>query len=240
MRRSKSNQLEQQGANRLVVVLRLTHILEVVGEVGVNRVGSPTVPEFRSFGTRHCASSEGFLATFTPGKVLGEDVAWRIFSAYCFHLGFIQIPQVTAEKLQPGRVAQRTLDTRVVPIGFLPKETKDTLYSVWSLRPPKVPRGSSSTELGIRGILRWNIPRELMILAAFDTRARSAGILEASNPTEEVLWQDRNTDQGEPRQKFLTSFFAKRPIPLQHTQGYRAHYKRNHTRKEFRHEYSFE
>jgi hypothetical protein len=129
---------------------------------------------------------------------LCEEVAWRIDFAYWFSAGVIQVPQVTAEKLQPGR--ESCSDT-----GYQSEERKVPTFRSFSIVacpqvPPIVPRGSSSTELDTRRHQCRTMRRDLMILATTPTLVRTPWILgslvqdwnPAPNPAEEALRQGRN------------------------------------------------
>jgi len=171
---------------------RLTHILEISGPIGMFVVTPPGIPspkrpsllfyrqsppstwEWRSPGTLFLDSvltRRGSIEPPSSEGVLTEEVAWRIFSAYCFGLGFIHIRGITAEKLQSGSPHERTMATKVFRnphYSSLLREGEWRSTNPYSNRPIAegiVPRGNSSTELAMRRILKPGIRRELMILA---------------------------------------------------------------------------
>jgi len=83
--------------------VKLAHILEVFREVGVFSITFPRIPPSpsfsllsRSFGTDQCASSEGFLVTFTPqGRKLGGfKFPFGYYPGFLFG-GFIHIPLIS-------------------------------------------------------------------------------------------------------------------------------------------------
>jgi hypothetical protein len=70
----------------------LAYIFQVIREIGMNPVSSPGVPGlppfFWSFGADHCASSEGFLVTFTPEGTKVIFCGYSLISEYflnCLH-----------------------------------------------------------------------------------------------------------------------------------------------------------
>jgi hypothetical protein len=176
----------------------LLDILEIICPVGMLSVTHPGVPLAEavselstwSFGADHCASSEGFLVTFTPtpGGFLIENEAWRIFSAYCFCEGFIQIRppsgcSPTDKAKYPSTVTCRNTS--------LPREVVRGGGNTGKQGPEvSNPRRESYSKNPER-----NIRRELMILAPETVRfLQGEGILVALNPTDEGrIGTGRNT-----------------------------------------------
>lgn len=156
-------------------------------------IRSSCVPGSRSFGPLPGPSSEGFLDTFTPGKgsiVIFCDYSFS--SEDCSEDGFIHILQVTAEKLQSGRVNFQEhayqSEEREVP-------TSQSFSIVGVPEETQVPRGSSSTELNLRRIqskepsFGRRMRHNLMMTAP-------RGILVAENPTEDGrIGTGRNTHE---------------------------------------------
>jgi hypothetical protein len=76
---SLGTQRRETGRQNAAEENTLTNIFEIIGKVGMRMVCPSAIPasplpffvsSSRSFGASHCASSEGFLATFTPGAVV--------------------------------------------------------------------------------------------------------------------------------------------------------------------------
>ena len=159
----------------------LSNISEVVREIRVKVVTPPCVPGFRSFGPIPRASSEGFLDTFTPGRVR-VTFDYRLFSEY-FGYGF----HLSRNGLRPSLEPDES--------GRSPSQRTN--------------HASQGTRNGIRDQPRldvipwpfyWGEALRLNVM-----NSSSMGILESLNPTDEALRKGRNTKESRTRGDYLSS-----------------------------------
>jgi len=182
----------------------LAHILEIGTPIGMLAVTPPGIPlaeasllgSFsRSFDPIPEVSSEGFLVSFTPWGFWKSSVYdfWLFSEEFCN--GVIQVPRITAEKLQQGRVS--TEDHGYQIRLTLPSQGKEFNPCSIVTGPgflTTVPMGSSSTEPETRRLQR-GLPRGPVVVDLMTTRT-PPGILESLNPTDETLRKGRNTKIG--------------------------------------------
>jgi hypothetical protein len=156
---------------------------------------------FRSFGADQCASSEGFLVTFTPEtrriRIFPLDFLSEYLSeVHCFHHCFFENKE---QRKNSSRAVQSytTMPTRVSDFG---RET--FLADLYSERPVSVgivPMGSSSTESFIENfdVARtqdWYLGE---VLGIDLMNPGSLGILVALKPTDEGrIGTGRNTQNA--------------------------------------------
>jgi hypothetical protein len=211
-----------------VIPNRSAHILQVGRPIRMNFVTPLSIPPYLAvWEVRVSESAQGPLfgrierqsvsrAFLDPWcHVLSEEVAWRIDFAYWFSAGVIQVPQVTAEKLQPGR--ESCSDT-----GYQSEERKVPTFRSFSIVacpqvPPTVPRGSSSTELDTRRHQCRTIRRDLMILATTPTLVRTPRILGSLGQD----WNPAQTQLKRPlgKAEILLPRFAVRGIARKETES---------------------
>jgi hypothetical protein len=200
----KEVQEEFQGMKAKYLEKSLANIPEISAKVGMLVEGQPGIPSRVPIFCGVSVLTKGtFVSKFlgylySSGSALSEEVAWRIFSAYYLCVGVIHIPGVTAEKLQSGRLSDRSMSTRVFRnphYSSLPREGEwrsTNLYSTRSFSATKVPRGSSSTEPGLRRHRTRDIRLELMILATRSREYAPQGILVSLKQADEALRKGRN------------------------------------------------
>jgi hypothetical protein len=207
----KNLNLQEKNLSFSSRIFRLSHISQIVREVGMNLQGSPCVPFSWSFGPIPWSSSEGFLDTFTPRVWKIRYLPLSFFSEYVsevkmFHRRFFQ-NLATAKKLQQGRTPYTTMPTRVIASSL--QKGLVILYSERPVRVFIVPMGSFSTESEFEK-LRWtfNSPgtHRGEVLRIDTMNPRPQGILGSLNPTEEALRKGRNTLKRVTGEK-LKSFF---------------------------------
>jgi hypothetical protein len=204
------NTTEERGMQNTLKENTLSYIPQIIRKVGMFMIGSSAEPLRESLFSKSpwsfdpCLgiSSEGFLATFTPGPV--EKGLWRIKFSYSllpvfeFCFGFIQNsttqPKVDDGKKEAGKyypLPQHFLFTeRIVRKGGKSKRTSQVHH-----RSPGVSFGDPET---IHDRLGIEIRNNLMIL---NPNSLGPGILVALNPTDETLRQGRNTQKRQRDEK---------------------------------------
>jgi len=176
--------------NTLAISFKLWSIFKVLCPIRVFLIGSSCVPGsevFRTLPKVLFGRLLGYLYT-TLVYWLGEDPAVRnLFLPIGFLRGVIQVPRVTAEKLQqdmqpfqePGyqNNTHYQVSTSIVTV---PDSGSD------------VPMGSSSTEPGYKETPARTIRRELMIPAGYPNRALSQrGFWYPRNQLMRPFWKGR-------------------------------------------------
>jgi hypothetical protein len=199
------NTTEERGMQNTLKENTLSYIPQIIRKVGMFMIGSSAEPLRESLFSKSpwsfdpCLgiSSEGFLATFTPGPV--EKGLWRIKFSYSllpvfeFCFGFIQNsttqPKVDDGKKEAGKYSP--LPQHQVNYLVVRKEGKSVRTSQVHHRSPGVNFGDPET---IHSRWGMRIRVNLMTLAS---RSWNPGILVASNPTDEGrLGTGRNTYYG--------------------------------------------
>jgi hypothetical protein len=146
----------------------LSCIFQVIGPIRVYSIGSPQVPGFWSFGPcPRRPSSEGFLATFTPGRIWEDSyLPLDFFSEYARKVHFSIKETEPRAHSEPS--SQRNPSQGRETAFQRPPSGRDQSVSI-EIEPTSVPRGSSRIDLMI---LRPN-----------------QGILVSLKPTDEALWE---------------------------------------------------
>jgi hypothetical protein len=155
------------------------YILEVFTPVGMLLVRSSCVPGFGSFGADQCASSEGFLVTFTPGAREKSGLDFHFFlenSRNGFHFKMNQIEPTQTHP--PGKVCGgENLD-----VGFFQKKPNQiVVLTAFTLGdgPVESRRGHLILISHLRG------SREKVVFLSVMTPGPQ-GVLVASKPTDET------------------------------------------------------
>jgi len=164
----------------------LTHILQVCCPIWVFVVAFSEVPLFRSFGADQCASSEGFLVTFTPRTV------WRIrifpLNFLSEYFSYVHNKNTVIELLAAAGVSKPS--SIPATVSSLKEEKVRGVEEPVSGHDRRQPRWLTfCCVIGIvpGGVLRIDLMNPKPIL----------GILVASNPTDEGrIGTGRNTKKS--------------------------------------------
>jgi len=181
----------------------LLNILEIRRPIGVFFVGSPAIPgseptfsePFWSFGASHCASSEGFLATFTPRERIVIFCDYWFFSedsrkgvhfdlpTKCSSRGFAILPGGQHANLDVENVRWQPPSDSFEPERLCGGSGESDVLQ-------GIARSSDRVNLPIIGSLGESMRHNLMMTAP-------QGILEALIPTDEGrIGTGRNTRKG--------------------------------------------
>jgi len=180
--RRKSVKVDKLLIRSLSKIGILSNITEISAEVRVLSITAPSVPFFGSFGADQCASSEGFLVTFTPeGKDSEESTFSLDFSSgYSFEDCFIHIPGSSRCR---GPLTHKRKPERRLPLG----STIRRLLQLWRKN-----RDSGVPERG-EHILSENDLEGSFRICVMIPGPTPWVVLEAENPTDDGrIGTDRN------------------------------------------------